>query len=171
MAARLRTSHHRSSASARAMAVLCSAIRSERSSFPNHGSICMAWIDGAMEVGMSVSRPGTEKFMMPTWSIGSGGSPADASRVATASATAAAARSIGLRVRASSYACSIVRGGTSVAGVSCAAAPAGTMPVASRARLPIRRFIVCFMIPFLNRLRAAWLRRWQESRSGDVKRP
>ncbi|HUG40869.1 MAG TPA: hypothetical protein VMM12_10300 [Longimicrobiales bacterium] len=148
MAVRLRTSHHVSSASARVMAVLCCAIRSERSSFPNQGSICMAWMDGDMELGMSVSKPGTEKFMMSTWSIGSGGSPADASRVAAASATAAAARSIGLLARARSYACSTVRGGNSGAGVSCAAVPAGTPPVASRARLQIRRFIVCCIIRF-----------------------
>ncbi len=100
MAVRLRTSHQASSASARAMAVLCSAARSDSPSLPNQGSICMAWIDGAMDVGMSVSKPGTEKFMIPTWSIGSGGRPADASRVAAASANAPAARSMGLRARA-----------------------------------------------------------------------
>ena len=108
--------------------------------------------DGAVAAGgvvaLLAASAHRERLLQGSEGRGHGPPPAEASRVAVASATAAAARSIGLRARARSYACSIVRGGTPGAGVSCAAAPAGTTPVATRARLQIRRFIVCFIIRF-----------------------
>ncbi len=47
------------------MFVVCSAIRPLSESFPGKGNICMTWMDGAIEFGISVSRPGTEKFITP----------------------------------------------------------------------------------------------------------
>jgi hypothetical protein len=75
-------------------------MRPARPSFPGSGTICITWTEGAIEVGMSVRRPGSEAFITPSCTCGSGGSAAERCMAPTASARERAARSIGFAASA-----------------------------------------------------------------------